>query len=268
MKRLLAGILLFVLMLLTGCTTRLDWMRTMDQCQTDAFQETMNGLISALNGHDAAALKGLFAPNVQSSVTDESIMKLLSFTRGKKLRADWDGLTSCGEQRTKGKITGSVRQAFDLYVDDVPYDCLMEIIYRCDADGGEVGAHKIRLASDYVRCDTDYVWPTEKGLHVLTETGEDFVTRRVGGFPHVWMDMDRRVSEEAVYALLREGFTRQDVIAALGEPNAWDEYIFCTYQMESVDGEARFVTFYGGQAEAVFSVSVYNEKEWLYQFWQ
>ena len=268
MKRLLAGIFLFALMLLTGCTARLDWMRTMDQRQTDAFQETMNGLISALNGHDAAALKGLFAPNVQSSVTDESMMKLLSFTKGKTLRAEWNGLTSGGEHRTKGRITGNVKQSFDLYVDGVPYDCFMEIIYRCDTDAGEVGVHMIRLASDYVRCDENYVWPMEKGLHVLTETGEDFVTRRVGGFPHVWKDMDRRVSEEAVNALLRVGFTRQDVIAALGEPNAGNEYIFCTYQMEDADGKARYVVFYGAQDGPVSAVEIKNDSKWLCTIWR
>lgn len=268
MKRLLAGILIGVLLILTSCTSRLDWMRTMDQSQTEAFQGTMDSLVSALKEQDAVALKSLFAPNVQPSVTEESLLKLLSFTGGKTVHAQWNGLTSGGESRIDGKITGDVQQSFILYVDGVPYDCFMEIIYRCDADAGEIGAHLIRVTSDYVTCDENYVWPAGKGLHVLTEIGDDFITRRVGGIPCIWKDVDRRIEKEVVNVLLQDGFTRQDVIAALGEPNAWDEYIFCTYQMEDEDGEARYVTFYGAQDGIVSSVVVYNDMKWLYTLWE
>lgn len=268
MKRLIAGILLLFLLTLTGCTTRRDWMYTMDQQQTENFQEMIDSLISALNNQDSAAIESLFAPNVQSAVTDESLVKLLDFTKGKTLHAEWNGLTSGGESRIDGKMTGEINESFDLYVDGVPYDCRMNIIYRCDTDAGEVGAHVIRLASDYVRCDKKYVWPKENGLHVLTESGDAFATRRVGGRPYIWTDMERRVSEKDVKALLQDGITRQDVISVLGEPNAWDAFIYCIYQMESVDGEARFVTFYGRQDEEVSSVSVDNERKWLYMLWE
>lgn len=269
MKRVCAGLLALMLCLaLGGCTTRLEIMMSMNARMDEGYQQTMDDLMAALNAGDGEAVRALFAPNVRASVTDESANELLAFTDGKTLRAEWKKVTSGGESRSDGKVTADVYSSFDLYVDGVPYDCWMKIVYRCDTDAGEVGAHLIRLSSDYVRCDEDYPYPEGEALQVLVETGDDYVTRRVGGMPHIWTDMERRVSEDAVKTLLHEGMTRQNVIEVLGQPNAWDEYIYCTYQMESVDGAQRYVTFYGRADGPVSSVDVYDENEWLYELWK
>lgn len=266
MKRVCAGVLAVALCLaLGGCTTRLEVMMSMNARMEAGYQQVLDALVSALNAGDGEAVRTLFVPNVRAGVTDEAVGELLAFTGGKTLRAEWDKVTSGGESRNDGKVTADVDSSFDLYVDGVPYDCRMKIVYRCDTDADEIGAHLIRLTSDYVRCDEDYAYPEGEALQVLVETGDDYVTRRVGGRPLIWMDMERRISEDDLKAVLCEGVTLQMLRDAFGEPNA--ETYYCVYQLEDAEGEARYAVVNDADG-LITGVGVNNAAEWLYRLWK
>lgn len=266
MKRLLTGLLLLLFLLLTGCTPGPDWRRFTEE-EKEAARQGMEAFLSALTMGDGEAVRALFAPNVRQAAADDSVKALLSFTGGKTLTAEDHGTIHSSLERMDGKTTGYVTAAFDLYVDGVPYDCRMEICYRCDEDAGEIGVHKIYLASDDVRCDETYSWPAEDGLHVLTETADDFITRRVGGNPERWTETDRRVPEAALMALLQEDVTREQVVQALGSPNAQSSGS-CIYQLEDARGEERYAALYFLPDGRLQSVSVYSGRAWLREIWR
>lgn len=262
-----AALLLVVLCLpLSGCTRR-AWMQRMGISMDKAYQQGLDDLMAALNARDAVALRGLFAPNVQSAVSDEAIAALLAFTEGKNLRAEWSGNASGGESRSDGKITRDVNESFTLYVDDVPYRCWINLTYRCDTDAGEVGVHRIRLVSDYVLCAEDYPYPEGEALQVLVETGDDYQTRRIGDVPYIWTDTGRIVPEADLLAFLQPGVTMADVQSAFGTPQRQCE-LFCIYQLEDGDGGARYATIYGRLDEPVQSAVVSSGTKYLYDLWR
>ena len=262
MKRRLLALMLLSCMLLTGCYSRMASMISHSKRSEDACSQLLTRFTTALEARDAAALKALFSPKVQTSCDlDTPIRELLALTEGRTLRAEWDGLNSSGE--TSSREENSERASFriDLYIDGTPYFVHLEQIYRHQEEPDVIGATRIALYSDYLYISESFTSPAGDGLFVHAYTGADYQTRRINNYPHIWTEIERTIPEAELCAVLRANPTLAAVQQAFGEPNAHD--VGYVYQLADENGEARYANLYFNNDGTLQSVSLVSGTDWL-----
>lgn len=246
----------------TGCMTRLELMQSWADRADEACARTIADFTAVLEARDAAALRALFSPNTRAADNlDTQVQNLLDLTEGAILRTAWDGHNRTGVRRSGGQRTEDASFHIDLYIDDTPYCVWFELTHVCTADAGSVGVSYILLASDYVRCSKDFLFPEGDGLHIVAHTGTDYRTRRVQGQPYVWTEVERTVTEGELTAVVRNAPTLAAVQEAFGQPNAAD--LCAVYQLADEAGEARYAILYTESDGDLGSVSICNETKWL-----
>lgn len=68
-------------------------MEALGQRSDSASWKALNAFTDALENQDAEALRALFSPNTRRSTDlDTPIAELLALTKGRRIRAEWDGI--------------------------------------------------------------------------------------------------------------------------------------------------------------------------------
>lgn len=261
MKRKLIALLLCCL-LLTGCTTRMQLMMSHSARSDAACTETLEGFTAALEARDAEALKALFSPKAQTSADlDTPIHTLFDLTGGHSLRTEWNGLNSSGMSRHHGQVTEHATFRINLYIDETPYFVWFELTYICDEDASAIGVSYIALISDYLVCCKEFQHPSGDGMYIDAYTGTDYQTRRMEGFPHIWTDIERTITEAEMTAVILANPTITAVQEAFGQPNAID--IGYYYQLADEDGEERYAVLYANRDGSLQSAYIITGTDWV-----
>lgn len=140
-------------------------MEALGQRSDSASWKALNAFTAALENQDAEALRALFSPNTRRSTDlDTPIAELLALTKGRRIRAEWDGLCGSGMSTHDGLCIENAFFHFDLYVDDTPYYVHFDLTYRDNRDADALGLTFLVLKSDYITCDESYVPPEGDGI--------------------------------------------------------------------------------------------------------
>ena len=135
-------------------------MEALGQRSDSASWKALNVFTAALENQDAEALRALFSPNTRRSTDlDTPIAELLALTKGRRIRAEWDGLCGSGMSTHDGR---RIENAFFHF--DLPYRD------NRDADAPGLTFHVLR--SDYVTCDESYVPPGGTALSAISTSRE------------------------------------------------------------------------------------------------
>lgn len=262
MKRSWMALLLLCCFVLTGCTTRLELMMSHSARSDAACTEALEGFTAALESRDAEAIKALFSPKTRVSADlDTPIQALLDLTEGRSLRTEWNGLNSSGMSRHDGQVTEHATFRINLYIDDTPYFVWFELIYICDEDASAVGVSRIALKSDYLVCCESFQQPSEDGMYIDAYTGTDYQTRRLNGFPYIWTDVERTLTEAEMTAVILANPTITAVQEAFGQPNSVD--IGYYYQLADENGEERYARLYANDDGSLQSADIISGTDWV-----
>ena len=288
-KRILVMLITVCFALLAaGCMSVPDTTGFIDVTKkSQVFDETVDAFFKAVDERDKEAVWNMFAPYARKDADmdlEEEIDRLFAFYPGPTQSCERDGrMAASTYSRDHGTRSATCSGWFAVICNDTTYYCDLMIVYKNDEDENEVGIHDLSLVSEKAICSEGFKFSAEPGLHIVEDAPGDYETARIGGYPNVFVPMDRRLTEQEILEFLKKDTSFKKFRETFGEPNAeTSRYIRYAYELEEVDGEKRYailaVNNYeeGGKAAETYekgtikAVSVENDvnKSWLYVLWE
>lgn len=218
------------------------------------FEEAVDAFFQAVDTRDKAAIKKLFSPYARKEDSDleEEIEELLDFYPGPTQTCERDGsMAASSGSNDHGVRSLKYDQWFAVICNGITYYCDFSFVCRNDADEDYIGIQSVSLVSEKVVCSDEFRFSSEPGLHVVKDAPGDYETRRIGGYPKVYVPMDRRLTEEIILDFLEKDTSFKQFRETYGEPNSETSTYTCyAYELEEEEGEKRYAV-----------LSVYNLTE-------
>lgn len=281
-KRLIAAGMACVLLVMTaGCAS------VSFGTEARLFNETVDAFFQAVDDRDKEAVYNLFSPYArENSLTDleEDIDRLFDFYPGPTQKCERDGTMAAASYSSHhGARSAECGEWFAVICNDVTYYCDFNLVYRNDGDEDCIGVESVSVVSEKAVCSEDFRFSSQPGLHIVEDAPGDYETRRIRGYPEVYVSMDRVLTEEEILEFLEKDASFKSFRENFGEPNSeTSRYTNYAYELEEEDGEKRYavLSVYNltedGKATEVYEkgtitkVVVENEvdKAYLYVLWE
>lgn len=285
-KRLIAAIAACLLFMASGCAVLPHGGPAYMPGEAKRFEEAVDAFFQAVDERDKDAIWNLFSPYAQKEDADleDEIEELLEFYPGPTQSCERDGsMAASSGSNDHGAHSLQYDQWFAVICNDTTYYCDFSLVYRNDADEDCIGIQSVSLVSEKVVCNDEFRFSSEPGLHVVKDAPGDYETRRIGGYPKVYVPMDRRLTEEMILEFLKNDTSFKTFRETHGEPNSETSTYTCyAYELVSEDGEKRYAIFSvcnrteGGKASEAYEkgtitrVIVENDvsQAYLYVLWE
>ena len=251
-----------------------------------AFNETVDAFFQAVDERDKEAVRELFAPYALEEMAmdfEEEIERLFAFYPGPTQNCERDAFeaysTGSSDHGVKSRYYG---QTFAVACGGITYYCDIYLAARNDKEPDAVGIWKVSMVSEKAICSEGFQFPSEPGVYVVEDAPGDYDTRRIAGYPEVFVPVDRHLTEKEIVDFLEEDASFSHFRERFGEPNSeTSRYSRYAYELEEKEGEKRYAILAvrnreegGKESEAyekgtVWRVAVHNETEigWLYVLW-
>lgn len=249
------------------------------------FNETVDAFFKAVDERDEEALLNLFSPCAREETEidmEEEIERLFAFYPGPTEKCERDGhMASSSGGVDHGSWKMRYSQYFAVISNGITYYCQFNMVTRDDTDETQLGVWSVNLVSEKAICSEDFKFSSKPGLHIVEDAPGNYDTRRMSGYPHIFVPMDRRLTEGEITAFLDNDADFSHFRKHFGEPNAEPYDSQYAYELEDEDGEKRYAFVAvrnmeedGKAADAyekgtVWRVTVHGEahKGWLYVLW-
>lgn len=217
------------------------------------YNEAVDGFFAAVDARDAAAVRAMFAPAVRASHgdLDRQIEELFEAYPGPTDVCKRDGGMVAGSYSIdRGAKTAEVSSGFPVVSQDRFYWCDFDLVYRNDADEGEVGVKSVALYSAEYRCASllgderarKAEGSGERGLHVFTSIDLDYEVRFIGGYPEKFATVDRTLTEDEAVAFFETSHSYSAFVARFGEPNSESgSGVSFMFELPAERGEPRYL---------------------------
>ncbi|WP_244385844.1 DUF5104 domain-containing protein [Raoultibacter timonensis] len=217
------------------------------------FNEAVDGFFAAVDARDAAAIRAAFAPNVRDSHVDldRQIEELFEAYPDPTDVCKRDGGTVAGSYSTDhGVKTAEVSSGFPVVSGERSYWCFFELVYRNDADEGDVGIKNVTLYSAEYRCaamlDDERARAAEasgeQGIQVFTDISLDYEVRFIGGYPEKFVSIDRVLTEDEAAGFFETSRSYSAFVERFGEPNSESgSGVSFAFELPAEQGEPRYL---------------------------
>ena len=160
-----------------------------------------------------------------------------------------------------GNKSNTIQSGFVVTKDGENYYCHIDYTNIDETDPSEVGIKYVSMESEKVYCDEDFKFPSyDSGIYIQIESDKTYETRRIGGYPDIFTEYDRSITEQQIEDFIGESKSLSKFKEHFGEPNADDTYLVCSYELESVNGEPRYVElFYDSKTDEITIVRFVND---------
>lgn len=252
-KRIVAAIIICILLATTtGCASHPHGGPAYMLGTARAFDETVDAFFKAVDERDEEAVWNLFSAYTREEVPDlkDAIERLFDFYPGPTQKCERDGsMAASSGSSDHGVRSAECSQWFAVICNDTTYYCDITLVCRNDKEENKIGIQSVSVVSEKVVCSEEFRFSNEPGLHVAEDASGDYETRRIGGYPKVYVSMDRKLTEQDVMDFLEKDTSFKRFREIYGEPNAETLTYTCwAYELEEEDGEKRYAV-----------LSVYNQ---------
>jgi len=116
----------------------------------------------------------------------------------------------------------------------------------------EVGITYVILWTEKTFCEKPKEFPEGDGVYVILENGLDYETRRIGGYPEIFVPYDRVITEQEVWDFLAGSRSLVAFREKFGEPNVDEENYKCVYEITRADGQIWYAElFYDSTLDSI-----------------
>jgi len=210
------------------------------------FNEEVDAFFEAADRNDAQAIYDLCAASVkkENPALREQIVAFLDEYPGHPDTNERGGPVSGGGGWTDGKEFSTLSDVFVFTKDSTNFYCNLVYTYIDETDPEEVGIKYVSIRSEKVICDETFDFPDVDGIYIQLQSDETYSTRRIGGYPEIFVEYDRKITEQQVRDYLAESTSLSGFKKQFGEPNADDPNLVCFFEIEGSDGGRYYARFY------------------------
>lgn len=231
------------------------------------FNAAVDAFFEAVDAKNAQAVKELFSPRAQAEAEnlDEEIEKLFAFYTGSTEKCERDGVGATWGSNDHGSHVRSGSDWFAVVCDGANYYCDFTMVFENDKNKEEVGVWSISLVSEKVKCAEDFSFSAEAGLHAEADAPGDYQTRRIGGYPKVYVPIERELSLNDMLDFLEKETDFDAFRQNFGEPNAVTcTYLGYAYELPDEDGEKRYLELYVSNEQKITKAMLVNDVDIAY----
>lgn len=216
------------------------------QSEDTIFNEKVDAFFAEADAGDAEAIYDLFAESEkkENPLLREQIDALLDEYPESPDTNERDGAGHSSGSWDDGLEATTASDGFAITKDGVRYYCFMEYTYIDETDLDEVGIKYVMIRSEKVYFDEEFEFPEVDGIYIQLASDKSYETRRIGGYPEIFVSYDRTITEEALRDFLAKSTNLSEFKEKFGEPNADDPNLVCVYQIKGNDGKRYYAKLY------------------------
>lgn len=227
------------------------------------YNERVDEFFAAADADDAQAMYNLFAESVKAENSDlmSEIEVFLEEYPHNPDTNERDGASGAVSTSWKdGNKSNTIQSGFVITKDGENYYCHLDYTNIDEINPEEVGIKYVSMKSEKVYCDEEFSFPNESGIYIQLESSETYDTRRIGGYPEIFTEYDRSITEQQVKNFIEKNKSFSKFKEHFGDPNADDTYLVCVYELETVAGEPRYAElFYDLSADEITIVRIVDD---------
>lgn len=205
------------------------------------FNEKIEEFFDAADNNDKQAIYDLFSKSAQDSELEEQIEEFLEVYPA---HPDIEYTESVGGGSSTVDGTEELMSQFVFSKDGEDYYCYMNYIIENYENPEEIGINLLVIESPEVYCDDSVMNPDDSGFYVNLSKDYDYETVRIDGYPHIYTSYDRTITEEQMIEFFKSNVDFTDFKNKFGEPNANESDLWLYYELQSVNGEKRYLCIY------------------------
>lgn len=216
------------------------------QSEETLFNEKVDEFFEAANRNDAEGIYDLCAASVkkENPALREQIDAFLDEYPGQPDTNERGGPVGSGGGWRDGKEFSTLSDVFAFTKDGANYYCNLAYTYIDETDPEEVGIQYLAIWSEKVYCDETFEFPDRNGIYIQLESDKTYSTRRIGGYPEIFVEYDRKITEQQVRDFLAESTSLSKFKQQFGEPNSDDPNLVCVYEIEGSNGGKYYAELY------------------------
>lgn len=230
--------------------------------EENASREAIEELLEAADHNDRSAIIALFPENLQKDFDlGRQVDHFLEEYSGKFSGLELEYKGGGGQRSTHyGHVVYELSCDYEVVKDGERYYIEIYACYQNTDHPEEVGITYFSMDSergevfyDEIR---DHPWDWEEYyISARFDVGEDYETRRVGGYPWKFTPIDRTITKEQIISAYNNAHNLNDLIEKLGEPNGIKRDLGrVLYEIESENDEPRYAEMNFDYYERIVSI--------------
>lgn len=237
------------------------------------FRETVNTFLTALDGNDAEAIRGLFSEHVRETDgdLDAQIARLIELYPGPTDDCYYNGLLQGSYSSQDGQMSSRISNTFPIVSNGAYYWCRMELVYENDADESQIGVAQLLFytADEYCifRSAEGARPPEDAGLNVYAEQSLDCEVRCIEGYPCMYT-AGAPIDEAEAVAFLEKNSNYADFAKQFGEASAASGLSYY-YELTKENGRPQYLDIIVDvRTQEISDASIVDDSQWLKKVWE